>query len=229
MLRTLPPMTMDKNWGVLWYHVQTHNTQSNSYLITHILDSLRTSCKIVNVSPYLSNYNFLADGFNGPSGGGASGTTTGVQGGVEWMRKLAFRYRRLKEIYNSYKGNVGGEFASTVNLFSTPGVWNDSAFRSFSSVASTLVRQALVRLFSLEKSLGASQPRAFLWCLTTVKFVAESSIQKAKRSKQTDLNLSNLFWLLRFQPSGQNKQRTVYVDGVRVCVCAVLNIRLWKL
>ncbi|XP_028277352.1 protein phosphatase EYA3 isoform X1 [Parambassis ranga] len=56
----------------------------------------------------LSNYNFLADGFNGPSGGGASGATTGVQGGVEWMRKLAFRYRRLKEIYNSYKGNVGG-------------------------------------------------------------------------------------------------------------------------
>ncbi|XP_008284020.1 protein phosphatase EYA3 [Stegastes partitus] len=57
----------------------------------------------------LSNYNFLADGFNGPSGGGASGaTTTGVQGGVEWMRKLAFRYRRLKEIYNNYKRNVGG-------------------------------------------------------------------------------------------------------------------------
>ncbi|XP_065326587.1 eyes absent homolog 3 isoform X2 [Pelmatolapia mariae] len=56
----------------------------------------------------LSNYNFMADGFNGPSGGAASGTTTGVQGGVEWMRKLAFRYRRLKEIYNSYKGNVGG-------------------------------------------------------------------------------------------------------------------------
>ncbi|XP_069372890.1 eyes absent homolog 3 isoform X3 [Paralichthys olivaceus] len=55
----------------------------------------------------LSNYNFLADGFNGPSGGGATGTTSGVQGGVEWMRKLAFRYRRLKEIYNSYKGNVG--------------------------------------------------------------------------------------------------------------------------
>uniref|UniRef100_A0A4W6EIN1 Eyes absent homolog n=1 Tax=Lates calcarifer TaxID=8187 RepID=A0A4W6EIN1_LATCA len=55
----------------------------------------------------LSNYNFMADGFNGPSGGGAAGATTGVQGGVEWMRKLAFRYRRLKEIYNSYKGNVG--------------------------------------------------------------------------------------------------------------------------
>uniref|UniRef100_A0AAZ1WW46 Eyes absent homolog n=1 Tax=Oreochromis aureus TaxID=47969 RepID=A0AAZ1WW46_OREAU len=41
----------------------------------------------------LSNYNFMADGFNGPSGGAASGTTTGVQGGVEWMRKLAFAQR----------------------------------------------------------------------------------------------------------------------------------------
>ncbi|XP_055368686.1 eyes absent homolog 3 isoform X2 [Betta splendens] len=56
----------------------------------------------------LSTYNFLADGFNGATGGGTSGATTGVQGGVEWMRKLAFRYRRLKEIYNNYKGNVGG-------------------------------------------------------------------------------------------------------------------------
>lgn len=65
----------------------------------------------------------MADGFNGPSGGGASGATTGVQGGVEWMRKLAFRYRRLKEIYNSYKGNVGGEFAS--KLFFTCAALND--------------------------------------------------------------------------------------------------------
>ncbi|XP_068431980.1 eyes absent homolog 3 [Clinocottus analis] len=55
----------------------------------------------------LSTYNFLSDGFNGSSGG-ASGTTAGVQGGVEWMRKLAFRYRRLKEIYSNFKGNVGG-------------------------------------------------------------------------------------------------------------------------
>lgn len=65
----------------------------------------------------LSNYNFSADGFHGPSGGGAAGATTGVQGGVEWMRKLAFRYRRLKEIYNSYKGNVGGELTQHVTIF----------------------------------------------------------------------------------------------------------------
>ncbi|KAL7829270.1 hypothetical protein AOLI_G00301550 [Acnodon oligacanthus] len=55
----------------------------------------------------LSNYNFASDGFNGAAGAGGQGSTTGVQGGVEWMRKLAFRYRRLKEIYNGYKGNVG--------------------------------------------------------------------------------------------------------------------------
>ena len=31
---------------------------------------------------------------------------TGVRGGVDWMRKLAFRYRRIKEIYENYAGNV---------------------------------------------------------------------------------------------------------------------------
>ncbi|KAJ8273434.1 hypothetical protein GJAV_G00101570 [Gymnothorax javanicus] len=57
----------------------------------------------------LSNYNFMADGFSSSGGsGGTPGSASGVQGGMEWMRKLAFRYRRLKEIYNSYKSNVGG-------------------------------------------------------------------------------------------------------------------------
>lgn len=27
----------------------------------------------------------------------------GVRGGVDWMRKLAFRYRKIKEIYNNYR------------------------------------------------------------------------------------------------------------------------------
>lgn len=35
---------------------------------------------------------------------------SGVHGGVDWMRKLAFRYRRVKEMYNTYKNNVGGEW-----------------------------------------------------------------------------------------------------------------------
>lgn len=36
---------------------------------------------------------------------------SGVHGGVDWMRKLAFRYRRVKEMYNTYKNNVGGEWS----------------------------------------------------------------------------------------------------------------------
>ncbi|XP_060760563.1 eyes absent homolog 3 isoform X2 [Neoarius graeffei] len=55
----------------------------------------------------LSNYNFANDGFSGTGGAGVQSSNPAVQGGVDWMRKLAFRYRRLKEIYNGYKGNVG--------------------------------------------------------------------------------------------------------------------------
>ncbi|XP_026797938.3 eyes absent homolog 3 isoform X4 [Pangasianodon hypophthalmus] len=55
----------------------------------------------------LSNYNFTNDGFSGTAGAGGQNSNPAVQGGVDWMRKLAFRYRRLKEIYNGYKGNVG--------------------------------------------------------------------------------------------------------------------------
>ncbi|CAN8001723.1 unnamed protein product [Ixodes hexagonus] len=63
----------------------------------------------------LSNYNFPADGFqagtgapSGPGGPGAAGLclSTGVRGGVDWMRKLAFRYRRIKDIYNQFRENV---------------------------------------------------------------------------------------------------------------------------
>ncbi|XP_055903435.1 developmental protein eyes absent isoform X2 [Eupeodes corollae] len=59
----------------------------------------------------LSNYNFATDGFHTGAPAGAPPNLclpTGVRGGVDWMRKLAFRYRKIKEIYNTYRGNVGG-------------------------------------------------------------------------------------------------------------------------
>lgn len=31
------------------------------------------------------------------------------------MRKLAFRYRRVREIYNKCKGNVGGEYRDSTD------------------------------------------------------------------------------------------------------------------
>merc|ERR1719221_2195636 len=52
----------------------------------------------------LSTYNFGTDGFRSTSGNVCM--ATGVRGGVDWMRKLAFRYRRIKEIYERYSGNV---------------------------------------------------------------------------------------------------------------------------
>uniref|UniRef100_A0A8C1MR25 Eyes absent homolog n=1 Tax=Cyprinus carpio TaxID=7962 RepID=A0A8C1MR25_CYPCA len=60
----------------------------------------------------LSTYNFGTDGFQSPAGGGTLCLGSGVHGGVDWMRNLAFRYRRVKEIYNTYKNNVGGLLGS---------------------------------------------------------------------------------------------------------------------
>uniref|UniRef100_A0A8C6UCQ0 Eyes absent homolog n=1 Tax=Neogobius melanostomus TaxID=47308 RepID=A0A8C6UCQ0_9GOBI len=56
----------------------------------------------------LSTYNFSADGFQAAATSANLCLATGVRGGVDWMRKLAFRYRRVKEIYTTYKNNVGG-------------------------------------------------------------------------------------------------------------------------
>lgn len=55
-----------------------------------------------------STYNFGTDGFPAAATSANLCLATGVRGGVDWMRKLAFRYRRVKEIYNTYKNNVGG-------------------------------------------------------------------------------------------------------------------------
>uniref|UniRef100_A0A8C2CN17 Eyes absent homolog n=1 Tax=Cyprinus carpio TaxID=7962 RepID=A0A8C2CN17_CYPCA len=56
----------------------------------------------------LSTYNFSTDGFRAAATSANLRLATGVRGGVYWMRKLAFRYRRVKEIYTTYKNNVGG-------------------------------------------------------------------------------------------------------------------------
>ncbi|XP_075459886.1 protein phosphatase EYA3 isoform X2 [Ascaphus truei] len=56
----------------------------------------------------LSNYSFATDGFNGTAGSRNHASNTGVQGGMDWMRKLAFRYRKVIEVYEKYKSNVSG-------------------------------------------------------------------------------------------------------------------------
>ncbi|XP_078073227.1 protein phosphatase EYA1 isoform X1 [Mustelus asterias] len=61
----------------------------------------------------LSTYNFATDGFHAAATSANLCLATGVRGGVDWMRKLAFRYRRVKEVYNTYKNNVGGLLGPT--------------------------------------------------------------------------------------------------------------------
>lgn len=61
----------------------------------------------------LSTYNFVTDGFHSGTSPNSTSTSsanlclqTGVRGGVDWMRKLAFRYRKIKEVYNTYRGKL---------------------------------------------------------------------------------------------------------------------------
>ncbi|XP_018571818.1 eyes absent homolog 2 [Anoplophora glabripennis] len=61
----------------------------------------------------LSNYNFSTDGFQASTTGGNLCLATGVRGGVDWMRKLAFRYRKIKDTYNNYRNSVGGLLGSS--------------------------------------------------------------------------------------------------------------------
>lgn len=61
----------------------------------------------------LSTYNFTSDGFHSAASNGNLCLATGVRGGVDWMRKLAFRYRKIKDIYNNYRNSVGGLLGPT--------------------------------------------------------------------------------------------------------------------
>lgn len=54
----------------------------------------------------LSSYNFATDGFHCDTSSNGMCIGGGVRGGVDWMRKLAFRYRRIKEIYGTYRTNI---------------------------------------------------------------------------------------------------------------------------
>ena len=56
-----------------------------------------------------SSYNFASDGFSTANSTAGMCLSTGVRGGVDWMRKLAFRYRKIKELYNAYRNNTGGK------------------------------------------------------------------------------------------------------------------------
>ena len=102
ILTTCPPMTTARIWGTSLVHFDYWlNSQINYCLLVSVCSDRFVPC-------LLSTYNFGADGFHAAATSANLCLATGVRGGVDWMRKLAFRYRRVKEIYTTYKNNVGG-------------------------------------------------------------------------------------------------------------------------
>ena len=77
---------------------------------THLLFNDLEDCDQVQIDDVtsddngqdLSSYNFSTDNFRLSS----SNVNPAVRGGVDWMRKLAFRYRHIKEIYNAYRSDL---------------------------------------------------------------------------------------------------------------------------
>ena len=60
------------------------------------------------------DYNFDTDGFHGNVSAGNIGIPSGGttrRSGIDWMRKLAFRYRRIREAYTMYKNSVEGSYS----------------------------------------------------------------------------------------------------------------------
>uniref|UniRef100_A0A3Q2PUL2 Eyes absent homolog n=1 Tax=Fundulus heteroclitus TaxID=8078 RepID=A0A3Q2PUL2_FUNHE len=76
---------------------------------THLFfNDLEETFQIKHIIIIDSTYSFATDGFHAAATSANLCLATGVRGGVDWMRKLAFRYRRVKELYSTYKNNVGG-------------------------------------------------------------------------------------------------------------------------
>ena len=57
----------------------------------------------------ISEYDFDSDGFcNGTTAPTIMPFTSGTRRSVDWNRKLAFRYRKIKELYSSFRNNFNG-------------------------------------------------------------------------------------------------------------------------
>ena len=108
--------------------VQFLGMRSSSYR-WRIVRRQRPRPQVINWSPFYltypfdfnfslncSNYNFRTDGFHAAASNASLCLATGVRGGVDWMRKLAFRYRAIKEIYNRYRNSVGGKHSSNLKI-----------------------------------------------------------------------------------------------------------------
>jgi len=92
----------------------------------------------------LSNYNFAGDGFMSPLGTGlVIPPAQSMRGGMDWMRKLAFRYRKIRDMYTLYRDSPQNLFHDHENFAQTrteveqlTDQWQHWAMKTLSLVAS---------------------------------------------------------------------------------------------
>ncbi|TNN82552.1 Eyes absent 4 [Liparis tanakae] len=110
---------------------------------------------------------------------------TGVRGGVDWMRKLAFRYRRVKEMYSTYKNNVGAKRDAWLQLRAEIEALTDSwlthALKSLSIISS---RSNCVNVLVTTTQLIPALAKVLLYSLGSV-FPVENIYSATKIGKES--------------------------------------------
>ncbi|XP_067904943.1 eyes absent homolog 2-like isoform X1 [Heterodontus francisci] len=138
----------------------------------------------------LSTYNFATDGFQTAAVGGNLCIGSGVHGGVDWMRKLAFRYRRVKEMYNTYKNNVGGLIGTPkregwlqlrADMEALTDLWLTHALKALSLINS---RSNCVNILVTTTQLIPALSKVLLYGLGTV-FPIENIYSATKTGKES--------------------------------------------
>lgn len=151
-----------------------------------------------------SNYNFALDGFRTMATNGSLCLPSGIRGGVEWTRKLAFRYRRIKEIYNTYCNNVGSESLDvlTISFYNLNHV-NVSSLNSDMCIKSQMFHPEMcLQFFSLQVFLEG-RTSANTGC---------SCVLRSKLSPTTGWR-----WL--------SSRCQFFTRGVFMCVCVCYDIK----
>ncbi|TRY80954.1 hypothetical protein TCAL_09562 [Tigriopus californicus] len=141
----------------------------------------------------LSSYNFASDGFRTANSGNevylaTGGTNYSMRGGVDWMRKLAFRFRKIRENYNLYRNNVGALLGSprreqwmTIrhDLESNTDEWLSRAFNCLRIINS---RPNCVNVIVTQTQLVAALTKVLLFGLGPI-FSVENIYSAAKIGK----------------------------------------------
>jgi len=139
----------------------------------------------------LSNYNFATDGFRNANSSSDMylATGAGMRGGVDWMRKLAFRFRKIKENYNIYRNNVGALLGPTKrenwlrirqDLETQTDNWYSLAMKGLNN---TMNRPNCVNVIVTQTQLVASLTKVLLFGLGPI-FDVENIYSAAKIGKE---------------------------------------------